>query len=50
MRAFLDSVWDVVYQLFVWFVLVIGFFIGLFLMGLVTGFLINIFMAGFRLL
>jgi len=50
MRTFLESVWDIAHQLILWFTLIIGFFIGLFLMGFVTGFFINIFMAGFRFL
>ena len=44
MKTFLDEAWDTVYQIFLWFALIIGFFIGLFFLGLVTGFLINIFM------
>lgn len=50
MKSFLEEAWDIVYQIFLWFALVIGFFIGLFLMGITFGFLTNVFMAGFKLL
>jgi hypothetical protein len=50
MKKFLTDLWDLVYQIILWFVLVIAFFVGLFLMGLTFGFLSNVFMAGYRFL
>jgi hypothetical protein len=50
MKTFLEEVWDIVYQIFLWFALVVGFFIGLFFLGLTFGFMVNIFMVGFRFL
>ena len=50
MKAFLKEVWDFVYQIVLWFLLIFGFFLGLFLMGVASSFLIDIFMAGFRML
>jgi hypothetical protein len=50
MKEILGAVCGLLYEIFLWFVLVFAFFIGLFLMGVASSFLVNIFMAGFRLL
>jgi hypothetical protein len=50
MKLFLEIVWDFVCTCFLWFALVFGFFIGLFLMGLTFKFIANVFLAGYHLL
>jgi uncharacterized membrane protein (DUF106 family) len=50
MKEMLEAIGGLLYEIFLWFALVIAFFIGVFLMGITLGFLSNVFMAGFRLL
>ena len=50
MNIFLESIWDLVCTIFLWFGLVFAFFIGLFLIGLTFKILVNTFMAGYYLL
>ena len=49
MKLLLETIWDFICTCFVWFALVLGFFIGLFLMGVTFKFISNIFMAGYNL-
>ena len=50
MNIFLQSIWDLVCTIILWFGLVLTFFVGLFLMGLTLKFLVTTFMAGYYLL
>jgi hypothetical protein len=50
MRLLLESIWDFICTVVLWFALVFGFFIGLFFMGITAGFIANVFMAGYKLL
>jgi hypothetical protein len=50
MNIFLQSIWDFVCTIVLWFSLIFAFFVGLFLVGLTFGFLSNVFMAGYRFL
>jgi hypothetical protein len=50
MNIFLQSIWDFVYTVILWFGLVLAFFVGLFLMGMTFKILVNTFMAGYYLL
>jgi hypothetical protein len=50
MKIFLESIWDLVCTIVLWFSLVFEFFVGLFLMGITLGFIANVFMAGYRFL
>jgi hypothetical protein len=49
MKFFLESIWDFICTVVLWFALVLGFFIGLFLMGVTLKFISNVFMAGYNL-
>jgi hypothetical protein len=50
MKEILKAVGELLYEIFLWFGLVLAFFIGLFLMGLTFKILVNTFMAGYYLL
>jgi hypothetical protein len=50
MKLLLESIWDFVCTVVLWFALVFGFFIGLFLIGATFKFIVNVFMAGYNLL
>lgn len=50
MKKILEAIGGLLYEIFLWFALIFMFFVGLFLMGVTSSFLISIFMAGFRFL
>ena len=50
MNKFMTEFLDIMYQIVLWFALVVAFFVGLFLAGFTFGIMSNFFMAGFRLL
>ena len=50
MKSLLKTLWDLACLLALWFALIFGFFIGLFLMGLTFKVIANAFMAGYYLL
>jgi hypothetical protein len=50
MKKFLTDLWDLIYQIILWFALIIAFFVGLFLMGFTFRFISNVFMAGYQFL
>lgn len=50
MKEILKAIGGLLYEIFLWFACIFMFFVGLFLMGVTSSFLVNIFMTGFRLL
>jgi hypothetical protein len=50
MNIFLQSIWDLVCTIILWFGLILAFFVGLFLIGITFKILVNTFMAGYYLL
>ena len=50
MSLFLETIWDFVCTVSLWSAFVVAFCVGLFFLGLILGFLGNVFMAGYRFL
>jgi hypothetical protein len=50
MKEILKAICELLYEIFLWFGLVLAFFVGLFLMGITLKVLVNTFMAGYYLL
>jgi hypothetical protein len=50
MNIFLQSIWDLVGTIILWFGLILTFFVGLFLIGITFKILVSTFMAGYYLL
>ena len=50
MNIFLQSIWDLVGTIILWFGLILTFFVGLFLMGMTFKVIANAFMAGYHII
>jgi hypothetical protein len=50
MKLLLEGIWDFICTVVLWFALIFGFFIGLFLVGVTFKIIINAFLLGYYLL